>query len=133
MKRSYSDLEQQQDDQPYVPYQQQPRGRQGQRYAAGDLTPPTAVAAAAVVAAAAANQNKIKMCMQCGTTRTPQWREGPLGPKTLCNACGVKRVRALKAMQQGRGGHASHGKKGSAAQRQAAAARAVSTSLWRCC
>eukprot|EP00877_Chromochloris_zofingiensis_P008619 jgi/Chrzof1/400/Cz01g14140.t1 len=45
---------------------------------------------------------KMKACAQCGTTRTPQWREGPLGPKTLCNACGVKRVRAMKAMQEGR-------------------------------
>jgi hypothetical protein len=34
-----------------------------------------------------------KACTQCGTTRTPQWREGPCGPKTLCNACGVKLVR----------------------------------------
>ncbi|KAI3901982.1 hypothetical protein MKX01_040385 [Papaver californicum] len=23
-------------------------------------------------------------------TKTPQWRAGPLGPKTLCNACGVR-------------------------------------------
>merc|ERR1712157_267851 len=33
---------------------------------------------------------------------TPQWREGPLGPKTLCNACGVKRVRAARAALEGR-------------------------------
>ncbi|KAK9826534.1 hypothetical protein WJX74_001168 [Apatococcus lobatus] len=26
----------------------------------------------------------------CGSTDTPLWRTGPLGPKTLCNACGVK-------------------------------------------
>jgi hypothetical protein len=39
-------------------------------------------------------------CMLCGTTRTPLWREGPYGPKTLCNACGLKRVRAIKAQQQ---------------------------------
>jgi hypothetical protein len=43
-----------------------------------------------------------KACMQCGTTRTPQWRKGPYGPKTLCNACGAKRVRAIKAQQQGK-------------------------------
>ncbi|KAL3684350.1 hypothetical protein R1sor_002372 [Riccia sorocarpa] len=29
-------------------------------------------------------------CLHCSTTRTPQWRAGPLGPKTLCNACGVR-------------------------------------------
>ncbi|XP_061353888.1 GATA transcription factor 11-like [Gastrolobium bilobum] len=31
-----------------------------------------------------------KKCMHCEVTKTPQWREGPMGPKTLCNACGVR-------------------------------------------
>jgi len=35
-------------------------------------------------------------CTKCGTTRTPQWREGPEGPKTLCNACGVRLSREKK-------------------------------------
>ncbi|KAJ9153390.1 hypothetical protein P3X46_026834 [Hevea brasiliensis] len=26
----------------------------------------------------------------CNTNNTPMWRKGPLGPKTLCNACGIK-------------------------------------------
>jgi len=26
---------------------------------------------------------------------TPQWRAGPSGPKTLCNACGVKHKKGL--------------------------------------
>ncbi|XWS52429.1 hypothetical protein CRYUN_Cryun11dG0070300 [Craigia yunnanensis] len=26
----------------------------------------------------------------CTTNDTPMWRTGPLGPKTLCNACGIK-------------------------------------------
>ncbi|GAA0138597.1 zinc finger transcription factor [Lithospermum erythrorhizon] len=30
-----------------------------------------------------------KKCTHCQVTKTPQWREGPLGVKTLCNACGV--------------------------------------------
>ncbi|KAK4533387.1 hypothetical protein CCYA_CCYA17G4269 [Cyanidiococcus yangmingshanensis] len=29
-------------------------------------------------------------CDFCQTTETPLWRAGPRGPKTLCNACGVK-------------------------------------------
>ncbi|XP_019436280.1 PREDICTED: GATA transcription factor 11-like isoform X1 [Lupinus angustifolius] len=29
-------------------------------------------------------------CMHCDVKKTPQWREGPMGPKTLCNACGVR-------------------------------------------
>ncbi|KAJ3031140.1 UNVERIFIED_CONTAM: blue light receptor [Siphonaria sp. JEL0065] len=28
-------------------------------------------------------------CRQCGSTTSPEWRKGPLGPKTLCNACGL--------------------------------------------
>ena len=30
------------------------------------------------------------MCLNCGCHQTPQWRCGPLGPRTLCNACGVR-------------------------------------------
>ncbi|XP_028758057.1 GATA transcription factor 18-like [Neltuma alba] len=26
----------------------------------------------------------------CRTRNTPMWRRGPLGPKTLCNACGIQ-------------------------------------------
>ena len=32
----------------------------------------------------------VRKCTHCETTKTPQWREGPGGPKTLCNACGVR-------------------------------------------
>ena len=45
-----------------------------------------------------------RVCVECGATQTPQWREGPAGPKTLCNACGVRHVRALQKMQNGGGG-----------------------------
>ncbi|CAK9174856.1 unnamed protein product [Ilex paraguariensis] len=42
----------------------------------------------------AINQNQpsqaVRKCMHCGITKTPQWRAGPMGPKTLCNACGVR-------------------------------------------
>ncbi|XP_050203545.1 GATA transcription factor 16-like [Mercurialis annua] len=31
-----------------------------------------------------------KICVDCQTTRTPCWRSGPDGPKTLCNACGIR-------------------------------------------
>ncbi|CAJ1779580.1 unnamed protein product, partial [Sphenostylis stenocarpa] len=37
------------------------------------------------------NDAKIgKRCSHCESRSTPQWRTGPLGPKTLCNACGVR-------------------------------------------
>lgn len=32
----------------------------------------------------------VRKCMHCEITKTPQWRAGPMGPKTLCNACGVR-------------------------------------------
>ncbi|KAK9110345.1 hypothetical protein Sjap_018405 [Stephania japonica] len=31
-----------------------------------------------------------RCCHHCGAEKTPQWRMGPGGPKTLCNACGVR-------------------------------------------
>ncbi|KAJ8492485.1 hypothetical protein OPV22_014206 [Ensete ventricosum] len=31
-----------------------------------------------------------RKCLHCQTDKTPQWRTGPMGPKTLCNACGVR-------------------------------------------
>ncbi|KAK8662288.1 hypothetical protein V6N13_091872 [Hibiscus sabdariffa] len=41
-----------------------------------------------------ASQNQpgqaVRKCMHCEITKTPQWRAGPMGPKTLCNACGVR-------------------------------------------
>ncbi|CAO2824084.1 unnamed protein product [Amaranthus hypochondriacus] len=32
----------------------------------------------------------LRRCLHCEITKTPQWRAGPMGPKTLCNACGVR-------------------------------------------
>lgn len=32
----------------------------------------------------------IRKCSVCSRTETPLWRVGPYGPKTLCNACGVR-------------------------------------------
>ncbi|CAI7877113.1 unnamed protein product [Closterium sp. NIES-54] len=31
-----------------------------------------------------------KTCAHCGTSKTPLWRNGPPGPKSLCNACGIR-------------------------------------------
>ncbi|KAG2501314.1 hypothetical protein HYH03_001108 [Edaphochlamys debaryana] len=34
-------------------------------------------------------------CRNCGAKETPQWRCGPEGPRTLCNACGVRFKKGL--------------------------------------
>ncbi|KAK1271280.1 GATA transcription factor 4 [Acorus gramineus] len=36
------------------------------------------------------DSEEVRRCAHCLSHRTPQWRTGPLGPKTLCNACGVR-------------------------------------------
>ncbi|KAL6056472.1 GATA zinc finger domain-containing protein 10 [Balamuthia mandrillaris] len=35
-------------------------------------------------------------CAMCGATKTPEWRKGPKGPRTLCNACGLHFSRHTK-------------------------------------
>lgn len=36
------------------------------------------------------NRPQRRRCRHCAAEDTPQWRMGPEGPKTLCNACGVR-------------------------------------------
>ncbi|KAL3623653.1 hypothetical protein CASFOL_032469 [Castilleja foliolosa] len=40
----------------------------------------------------------IRVCSDCNTTKTPLWRSGPKGPKSLCNACGIRQRKARRAM-----------------------------------
>jgi hypothetical protein len=35
-------------------------------------------------------------CQSCGATETPEWRRGPEGPRTLCNACGLHFAKVVK-------------------------------------
>lgn len=37
-----------------------------------------------------------RACVHCGTQFTSQWRKGPAGASTLCNACGIRYARRLK-------------------------------------
>ncbi|KAM6597829.1 GATA transcription factor 17 [Cannabis sativa] len=39
-----------------------------------------------------------KCCSDCRTTRTPLWRSGPAGPKSLCNACGIRYRKKMASM-----------------------------------
>lgn len=68
-------------------------------HAIAPRTPTAAEVSAAARAAAAvqelANKPNVaghmtRRCVHCGATKTPQWRAGPAGQKTLCNACGVR-------------------------------------------
>lgn len=35
-------------------------------------------------------QQPARRCTHCLAQRTPHWRAGPLGPRTLCNTCGMR-------------------------------------------
>lgn len=39
------------------------------------------------------------VCADCGTLDSPEWRKGPKGPKTLCNACGLRWAKKEKKRQ----------------------------------
>ncbi|CAH8377147.1 unnamed protein product [Eruca vesicaria subsp. sativa] len=43
------------------------------------------------------NSGVIRVCSDCNTTNTPLWRSGPRGPKSLCNACGIRQRKARRA------------------------------------
>ncbi|CCA71461.1 related to white collar photoreceptors-like protein-Laccaria bicolor [Serendipita indica DSM 11827] len=37
-----------------------------------------------------------RVCTACGRDNSPEWRKGPQGPKTLCNACGLRWAKKAK-------------------------------------
>lgn len=39
-------------------------------------------------------------CLGCQAKETPEWRKGPMGPRTLCNACGLLYAKLTKRKQQ---------------------------------
>ncbi|KAI9189699.1 white collar 2 type of transcription factor [Blastocladiella emersonii ATCC 22665] len=41
-----------------------------------------------------------RVCIDCGTTKSPEWRKGPTGAKTLCNACGLRYAKRVKSESQ---------------------------------
>ncbi|PSN67103.1 hypothetical protein BS50DRAFT_573850 [Corynespora cassiicola Philippines] len=43
------------------------------------------------------------VCTDCGTLDSPEWRKGPNGPKTLCNACGLRWAKKEKKRQSAAG------------------------------
>uniref|UniRef100_A0A0E0CI19 GATA-type domain-containing protein n=1 Tax=Oryza meridionalis TaxID=40149 RepID=A0A0E0CI19_9ORYZ len=49
----------------------------------------------------------VRVCSDCNTTKTPLWRSGPCGPKSLCNACGIRQRKARRAMAAAANGGAA--------------------------
>ncbi|KAK4839735.1 hypothetical protein QYF36_024473 [Acer negundo] len=43
--------------------------------------------------------NNIRSRTDCKTTKTPLWRGGPAGPKSVCNACGIRHRKRKRAME----------------------------------
>ncbi|PKC69648.1 hypothetical protein RhiirA1_415356, partial [Rhizophagus irregularis] len=41
------------------------------------------------------NVQGVKKCESCHTSSSPEWRRGPTGHKTLCNACGLRYSRTI--------------------------------------
>lgn len=50
------------------------------------------------VSASSEESSLKKTCADCGTTKTPLWRGGPAGPKSLCNACGIRSRKKRRAL-----------------------------------
>ncbi|KAK4056785.1 hypothetical protein OIO90_002034 [Microbotryomycetes sp. JL221] len=41
----------------------------------------------------------VRRCANCGRSQSAEWRTGPTGPKTLCNACGLRWSKARPSAQ----------------------------------
>jgi hypothetical protein len=39
-------------------------------------------------------------CHSCNRAETPEWRRGPDGARTLCNACGLRKLNSVLALRQ---------------------------------
>lgn len=46
------------------------------------------------------NQQANHVCQACQATSTPEWRKGPTGPRTLCNACGLLYAKICRKREQ---------------------------------
>ncbi|KZP23853.1 GATA-domain-containing protein, partial [Athelia psychrophila] len=74
----------------------------------------TAVAAGSAMAGAGAGQPKSKYrkrasgqratppgkCHSCNIRETPEWRRGPDGARTLCNACGLHYAKLMRKREK---------------------------------
>ncbi|KND00843.1 uncharacterized protein SPPG_03947 [Spizellomyces punctatus DAOM BR117] len=59
--------------------------------------------------AAPKKEIKARVCESCLTTESPEWRRGPSGQKTLCNACGLRYSRSIAKQRTGSVGRGGGG------------------------
>ncbi|KAL8276219.1 hypothetical protein RQP46_011380 [Phenoliferia psychrophenolica] len=69
-----------------------------------------------------------KACESCGIINSPEWRKGPSGVKSLCNACGLRYARSVARKNKIEKGEVTPSKKAKAAAALAAAATSLSSS-----
>ncbi|KAF8959491.1 GATA zinc finger-domain-containing protein, partial [Flammula alnicola] len=47
-------------------------------------------------------------CHSCNIRETPEWRRGPDGARTLCNACGLHYAKLMRKRDKSANGEAPH-------------------------
>ncbi|KGN44993.1 GATA transcription factor 15 [Cucumis sativus] len=70
---------------------------------ASTFNPPSLMTAVSKEGLLELEAEKQRACVHCRATRTPLWRAGPAGPRSLCNACGI-RYRKMKMNSNNNGG-----------------------------
>lgn len=78
-------------------------GTEGSRFkndVVNERPPGSSSAVAAALFAETHPETGEKRCTSCGTSNSPEWRKGPSGQKTLCNACGLRFSRSISRQQK---------------------------------
>ncbi|KAJ3095149.1 blue light receptor [Phlyctochytrium bullatum] len=71
------------------------KGSTSSKRGTGSAEPPDNTAGGGGGGAAPSGGREVKRCEHCHTSESPEWRRGPTGPKTLCNACGLRYARNI--------------------------------------
>ncbi|KAF8903487.1 hypothetical protein CPB84DRAFT_1746196 [Gymnopilus junonius] len=71
--------------------------------------------------------NDGQTCLGCSATSTPEWRRGPMGPRTLCNACGLVYAKMIKKRVKEKAGN--HSKKSTGGRRSGGKTKVLSSGI----
>jgi len=69
------------------------------------------------------------ICHFCGRRDTPEWRKGPGGPATLCNACGLQWAKKMRAQRHSASSSSKPSSAATSTATPASSAAAVSESV----